>query len=258
MLPCLSDNYIFLFKLIDEEYWIVVDPGDSQPVLDFLHEKSSNLNEIWITHSHFDHVGGIAELRRVFNPILRGPSSFISASLFADATTEKFDIENDKIEMINWKKKNSIQVLKLPGHTLDHIGYWISDKDTSILFSWDVLFGLGCGRVFDGTYEQHAKKKKKIFHLPNHTRIFCTHEYTEINLDFSLEQEPLNESILEYEKKVKSKRSDGKATVPLILSEEKSANLFLKHLLQHSNDKNIDIIKFRALRDKRNLFVKKS
>ena len=50
----------------------------------------------------------------------------------------------------------------------------------------DVVFSLGCGRIFEGTPEQMYKSVMKIKSLPEDTKIYCGHEYTESNLKFCL------------------------------------------------------------------------
>ena len=47
-----------------------------------------------------------------------------------------------------------------------------------------LLFSLGCGRIFEGTYEQMFNSLKKIKTLPKDTEIYCGHEYTLQNSNF--------------------------------------------------------------------------
>lgn len=69
----------------------------------------------------------------------------------------------------------SIQALAIPGHTLDHTTYHFSD----VVFTGDTLFTAGCGRIFEGTAEMMLGSLQKLAALPNNTRIYCGHEYTE-------------------------------------------------------------------------------
>ena len=55
-----TDNYIWLART--NEGVLVVDPGDSKPVIDFLTKNNLDLDGILITHHHLDHTGGIEEL----------------------------------------------------------------------------------------------------------------------------------------------------------------------------------------------------
>src|SRR6478609_133499 len=60
-LPAFQDNYLWL--LHDGERALVVDPGDAQPVQDFLARAGLQLDAILVTHHHPDHIGGLDALR---------------------------------------------------------------------------------------------------------------------------------------------------------------------------------------------------
>ena len=59
-LRAFKDNYIWTLR--NSHYAAVVDPGDAQPVLDYLQRERLELCAILATHHHPDHVGGIADL----------------------------------------------------------------------------------------------------------------------------------------------------------------------------------------------------
>ncbi|MCX7978558.1 MAG: hydroxyacylglutathione hydrolase, partial [Bdellovibrionaceae bacterium] len=132
-------------------------------------------------------------------------------------------------------------VLHLPGHTLDHIAWY--EPHHGWLFSGDVLFGLGCGRIFEGTLEQAHSSLHRIKQLPPQTKVFCTHEYTEKNLGFcktfGLKVQK------EYEQKILRLRQNSLPTVPLLLSEELASNPFLL---------TSELRAFGQLRQSRNIF----
>ena len=56
----------------------------------------------------------------------------------------------------------------------------------------DLFFSLGCGRIFEGTYEQMFHSLKKIKKLPKETKIYCGHEYTLQNSNFCIAEDPNN------------------------------------------------------------------
>lgn len=140
-------------------------------------------------------------------------------------------------------------VLGLPGHTLGHIAFHQPEKRW--LFSGDVLFGLGCGRLFEGTPEQAFASLRRIKALPPQTLIYCAHEYTETNLNFckmlSLnDNSPIfggDEDLELYENELRSKRELALPSVPLKLSIELKVNPFLLAK---------DVAQFAYLRDLRN------
>jgi hydroxyacylglutathione hydrolase len=112
----------------------------------------------------------------------------------------------------------------VPGHTSGHIAYYGHD----MLFIGDTLFMSGCGRLFEGTAEQMHSSLEKILALPDHTRIFCAHEYTLANLRFAQTVEPGNPDILTRIEYSRRARHDNIPTVPGTLDVEKKTNPFLR------------------------------
>jgi hydroxyacylglutathione hydrolase len=147
--------------------------------------------------------------------------------------------EGQEVPILGTKFK----ILDLSGHTLGHIGYW--NPEEHWLFSGDVLFSLGCGRIFDGTVEDHYRSLEKIKNLPPETWVYCTHEYTELNLKFCLQRFPKEEALKTFAEKVQALRHENKPTVPFPLQQELELNPFLK---THGFEE------FRLLREERNHF----
>ena len=88
------------------------------------------------------------------------------------------DDQEFKIGNLNFK------TIFIPGHTLGHIAFYLEKE--KVIFTGDTLFSLGCGRVFEGTYEEMFNSLNKIKNLPGDTKIYCGHEYTKNNLEFCL------------------------------------------------------------------------
>ena len=67
IIKCLQDNYSYI--IIDEKdsTACVVDPGESNPVINFIDKNKINLKYILNTHHHYDHVGGNMELKKRYN-----------------------------------------------------------------------------------------------------------------------------------------------------------------------------------------------
>ncbi len=172
------DNYIWVLYQ-DADAW-VIDPGESQQIIDFLTQHHLILKGILITHHHFDHTNGIAALKQhcptatVFGP-QKTRNPFIQVRLK----------ENDTISLF---KDFILTVLDTPGHTPDHISYY----NEQALFCADTLFTAGCGRLLGGTIEEFSQSLLKLRALPDATPIYCAHEYTEDNLNFAIQVEPNN------------------------------------------------------------------
>jgi hydroxyacylglutathione hydrolase len=217
-----SDNYIWL--LTTNEGLVVVDPGDSQPVEDYLGKYNLEISDILITHHHFDHTGGVEKLDVNSSLNVYGPAD----SIFTGINKELK--EGDEINVIGI----NFSIIEIPGHTLDHIAYYSENNGQPILFCGDTLFAGGCGRVFEGTYDQMYESLNKLKNLPANTTVYCGHEYTLSNLKFALEVDEKNMDLKDRYNHCVNLRKDNLATVPSSLSIELETNPFLR-----SHDKSI-------------------
>ena len=118
----------------------------------------------------------------------------------------------------------ALQVMEVPGHTLDHIAFF----GHGALFCGDTLFSAGCGRLFEGSPEQMHHSLNKLKRLPDTTKVFCTHEFTQANVQFALAVEPDNKALCDYAQWVAEKRAQGQPTLPSNLKEQKNINPFLR------------------------------
>tara|TARA_B100001121_G_C18622293_1_gene589976 strand:+ start:462 stop:1181 length:720 start_codon:yes stop_codon:yes gene_type:complete len=218
IIKCLKDNYSYL--IIDEKNQAacVVDPSEAKPIIDIIEKKKINLKYILNTHHHYDHVGGNLKLKTKYNCDVVG-----------------FRGDKDRIPEIDtllddnqiWKKdKFEAKIYHIPGHTSGHIAFHFFNEKK--IFTGDTLFSLGCGRIFEGTYDQMFNSLKKIKSLPKDTEIYCGHEYTLQNVNFCLANDnknlKLKEKFLEVKEKIKNKLP----TIPTVLADEIECNIFLK------------------------------
>jgi hydroxyacylglutathione hydrolase len=214
-----SDNYLWLGIDSRTNEAFVVDPGDSAPVQAFLDKQGITLSAILITHHHPDHTGGIDALKKRYQCPVYGPSSDNIPQV------DKKLREGDKFSL--WG--HSINVLEVPGHTLDHIAYFTElAPHCPALFCGDTLFAGGCGRLFEGSPEQMLMSLDKIAQLPENTLIYCAHEYTLANLNFAIAVEPHNIQLANRIKDAKNLREQGLPTVPSTLAMELATNPFLR------------------------------
>ena len=232
----LEDNIIWL--LILEDKAIVIDPAITNPVKEWLLARKINLIAILQTHHHHDHIGGSQGL------LDEWPNAEIIAS--------SKDKERIPFQTISVKDKDTIEILgtkihiiEVKGHTKAHIAYYIPPiKDRlnqPILFCGDSLFGAGCGRIFEGSYEDMYKSLIRLNNLPGDTEVYCAHEYTEANLEWAQSIEPENNAIKErLSLLIKNKNNENFLSIPSTIKLERETNLFLR-----ANDLN----KFRRLRE---------
>jgi hydroxyacylglutathione hydrolase len=212
-LKAYTDNYIWLLETNEEVS--VVDPGDAKPVLDYLRKTNKNLKDILITHHHFDHTAGVPELENIISGSIYGPKD--SYELIKEKVAQ-----GDTISSLGIK----FQIIEVPGHTLDHIAFY--SEEYNILFCGDTLFAGGCGRVFEGTFDQMFESLNKLKQLPDSTQIYCGHEYTKSNLLFSVEVEPENNDLIMRNTKIDNLLLENGSSLPSSIELEKKTNPFLR------------------------------
>lgn len=216
-IPAFDDNYIWL--LHDGQQALVVDPGDSLPVVDALRREGVQLQAILVTHHHGDHTGGIDALR-----------ASTGASVYGPATE---NIPQPYVPLHGGQNVTALglafEVMDVPGHTAGHIAFFCPEMDGApLLFCGDTLFSAGCGRIFEGTPGQMLASLNSLAALPDTTRVCCTHEYTLGNLKFACEIEPDNADLIAYTAHCKALRAQGVPTLPSSIAMEKSINPFLR------------------------------
>lgn len=219
LIPNLEDNYIFFLHDTNAHKTAVVDPGDAKPVLNYMDKNGINkLDEILITHHHWDHINGCPKLIEKFSPKVTGPKKDAHRiSFMTDTVTE-----GDTFTFGNYQA----QVFEVPGHTTGHIAYYFENENA--LFVGDTIFSMGCGRLFEGTPAQMWTSLSKLIALPPETKIYCAHEYTLMNSGFCLELEPNNKALHERIKQVKEISEIGKPTIPTTLEIERETNTLLR------------------------------
>lgn len=209
-----EDNYIWVL-VDDERRCVIVDPGESAPVLRAIKENGWQPEAILLTHHHNDHTGGVPELRTHFpHVVVYGPSEA------QDKGVTQVVEEGEKILIREWE----FSVFATPGHTLGHLCFY----SKPYLFCGDTLFSGGCGRLFEGTPAQMYQSLQKINALPDDTVICCAHEYTLGNMKFAVSLLPEDRAIQDYYHKVKELRAKNQNTLPVILKNERQINLFLR------------------------------
>ena len=215
-IPLLRDNYGYLIVCEKTKNAAIIDPSEADPVLARIDQEQVSLQAILNTHHHRDHTGGNEGILAKRKAEVYGHKS---DSGRIHGLSRGVD-EGDEIQIGELKGT----VLFIPGHTTGHVAYLFENN----LFCGDTLFTAGCGRLFEGTPEQMHASLKKLMALPDNTKVYCGHEYTESNLRFAMSVEPKNPKLASRFERVQGLRARGTSTVPSTIEEEKQTNPFLR------------------------------
>ncbi|MBJ9985038.1 hydroxyacylglutathione hydrolase [Acinetobacter sp. S40] len=226
-------NYIWMLEDTETQEVIAIDPTESKLVLDFCDRHQLKLTQIWLTHWHKDHIGGVPALIAKQPIPVYGPREELSKIPFITHALQHED--QFKFNQLN------IEIIATPGHTLGHIVYFIDEIDC--LFCGDTLFSMGCGRVFEGTFEQMYHSLNRLAALPPRTKVYCTHEYTLANAQFALTVEPHNLALQDRAEKVQKLSENHQITLPSTIQLELETNPFLR------TDSAEEFARIRTLKD---------
>jgi hydroxyacylglutathione hydrolase len=215
---CRSDNYGVLIHDPASGDTATIDAPDAAPIERALADEGWRLSHILITHHHHDHVAGVEALKAKWGCKVVGNAADAKRLPELDATVspgDTFDFAGHQALIID-----------TPGHSVGHIAWHFADD--GVLFAGDTLFAMGCGRVFEGTFEQMWSSLAQLKALPPETTVYCGHEYTQANARFALTVDPDNTALVERARKVDDLRSRGAPTLPTTIELERQTNPFLR------------------------------
>jgi hydroxyacylglutathione hydrolase len=217
--PQLSDNYAYLVIDDASKQCGVVDCAEADKVLAEIKRRGLELVAVLPTHWHHDHVGGNEELVRAIAGLkvygARAEGAMIPA--MTDGVEDGDEITVGPLRA---------RVIGVPAHTSGHIAYYFAALKA--VFTGDTLFIAGCGRVFEGKADTMVASLGKLAALPDDTKVYCGHEYTENNLRFALTLEPNNPALKAKYEWARKARAEGKYTIPSTIGDEKLFNPFLR------------------------------
>ncbi len=217
-IPCLKDNYAFLLHDPATEATAVVDVPQAAPIVATLDARGWRLSDILITHHHWDHVDGVADLVAATGATVWGAAADAARLPPLDHALA----EGDPVTIGGLTGA----VIDVPGHTVGHIAYHF--PQAGAVFTADSLMAGGCGRLFEGTAAQMWDSLSKLAALPPETLVCSGHEYTTGNMRFARSVDPVNSALMSRATAVDAARAEGRPTVPSTLALELATNPFLR------------------------------
>ena len=216
--PQLIDNYAYL--IIDEASRTagIVDCAEADSTLRAAQDAGVELVAILPTHHHWDHVGGNAALLQRLQLTVYAYTG--DGHRIPGCTVEVPEGGGVTIGSLVGR------VMFIPAHTSGHVAYYFEQEQA--LFTGDTLFAGGCGRLFEGDAAMMMRSLSKLTALPDETRIYFGHEYTENNLRFALTLEPQNVALQHKHAWAVEQARRHIPTVPTTLASEHATNPFLR------------------------------
>lgn len=199
IISALGDNYIYLCRYGETKVF-VVDPGDARAVEAEIKKQEIELTHILLTHHHFDHTAGAAELKKKYG---------------CDVITGGEQLKLGEVNIVT---------IETPGHTKDSVCYYATSGQDKVVFTGDTLFVGGCGRPMESSRQMMWSSLEKLRDLPDETEVYCGHDYTLDNYQFALSIEPNNQEVGKCIADLKA----GKCPVPSSIGQERKTNVLLR------------------------------
>lgn len=166
---------------------VVIDPAwDGKYILKTAEQQGFHISQIWLTHAHFDHLGGVAELCNMQTPPPKIALHEDDMDLWkSQGIAPLFGMQIDPgplpdIKLDHGQKlylgENEFEVFHTPGHTPGHVVYYC--RAEAIVFCGDTIFQGSIGRTDlpGGNYDKLIESIKQfIITLPDETRLLSGH-----------------------------------------------------------------------------------
>jgi glyoxylase-like metal-dependent hydrolase (beta-lactamase superfamily II) len=183
--PVMTNAYLVADEATLEA--VVIDPAwDGDLILAEAETQGWQIRQIWVTHAHFDHMGGAGA---IVDGLPEPPTVALhpndqllwkakgGAPLFGmhleSSTKPNKELTHGQILKLG---ENTVEVRHAPGHTQGHVMFYF--QEAGVLFSGDVIFSGSVGRTDlpGGSWETLLESiQEQVLSLPDEVRIYSGH-----------------------------------------------------------------------------------
>lgn len=182
--PVGTNVYVVYDEALKEA--VIIDPADRGADIYFaVNNAGLTVTGILLTHGHFDHIGGVEELKKLAgckvyacekeHELLNDPVLNESSGMGRKAVRVTVDVElkdGDVVELGGL----TFLALETPGHTIGSMSYYL--EQDKLLYCGDTLFQSSVGRTDLPTGSMSAiirSIKEKLLILPEETKVYPGH-----------------------------------------------------------------------------------
>lgn len=213
----LSDNAGALIFDPATKACAAVDVPDATQVLAAAKDKGWTITDIFVTHNHFDHTQGVAELKEATEAFVCGPADAAESTLL-----DRVVGEGDRVEL----GSHAFEIWHTPGHADGHLTF--ASVEAKLALVGDVVFVMGCGRVQPGQMNAMWTSLSRVMKLPDDVRLITGHDYTLSNARFAIAMDPANAALKARVAEAEAAKAAGRFWALTTIGEEKATNPFFR------------------------------
>lgn len=177
----------YLIADVQSKEAVVIDPAwDGSRIVNEAKKRGWSIRQIWLTHAHFDHIGGVSEILTEINPTplvalhqgdiplweMQGGAPLFGLRFEPGPKPNLLLHHGQTLKLGSYEA----EVRNAPGHTPGHVVYYLAEA--KLCFCGDVIFQGSIGRTDlpGGDYDLLIKSiQEQVLSLPDDTRLLSGH-----------------------------------------------------------------------------------